>query len=80
MRRTKITAVRLPVLWTPSAFGSFSVQVCKEVQQALQMLHEVDHVLEQLGLFWANSEVRSRSVNEQVPTLDVLADGRAVML
>lgn len=28
-----------------------------EVQRALQMLHEVDSVLEQLALFWANSEV-----------------------
>lgn len=32
-------------------------QVLMEVQRALQMLHEVDSVLEQLGLFWANSEV-----------------------
>ncbi|CAM9502019.1 unnamed protein product [Laminaria digitata] len=31
--------------------------VLSEVQRALRMLHEVDSVLEQLALFWANSEV-----------------------
>ncbi|CAM9477203.1 unnamed protein product [Choristocarpus tenellus] len=32
-------------------------QVHRDIQQALKMLHEVDNVLEQLALFWANSEV-----------------------
>lgn len=32
-------------------------QIYSEVQRALQMLHEVDSVLEQLAVFWANSEV-----------------------
>ncbi|CAM9293619.1 unnamed protein product [Discosporangium mesarthrocarpum] len=31
--------------------------VNRDIQRALQMLHEVDGVLEQLALFWANSEV-----------------------
>lgn len=32
-------------------------QMYAEVRRALQMLHEVDSVLEQLAIFWANSEV-----------------------
>lgn len=38
--------------------SSWLRQMYAEVRRALQMLHEVDSVLEQLAIFWANSEVR----------------------
>lgn len=41
-----------------------------EVRRALQMLHEVDSVLEQLAIFWANSEVRPSHDNIILPDVE----------
>ena len=60
--------IRCSVYSTAMACGG---QVFLEVQQALKVLHEVDSVLEQLALFWANSEVNNRmrcTINVQTMT------------
>lgn len=52
--------------WFGMDWGGIVGQVLMEVQRALQMLHEVDSVLEQLGLFWANSEVSAMYNHSQI--------------